>query len=895
MANDVRITIGSDISGATRGMDDVVAKARVLGQRMTEVGRSMALIGAPIMAVATVGLKTFASFEKSLTRAAAVSSATAEEYEDLEKAARDMGRTTVFTATQSAEALAFLAMAGMEVEESIGALPSVLQLAAAGQMDLGAAADIVTNVMAGMKLEVDDLAYANDVLVTAFTNANTDLQQLGKAFKFAGPVASAAGLSFEETAAALATMGNAGIQASMAGTGLRGAITRLLNPSGEAEKTIERLGLRVKDTAGEMLPLIDIVGQLEGVGLTAADAMEIFGQRAGPAMLALVSQGSESLEDLAQKMRDSAGTAQRVSDAELATFAGQMTLLKSQVGEVGIALGESLAPMLEDVADALGPVVGWMGDMIRDHPTLTKLVFAGAAAFTAFGVALIAVGMIIPGVVAGYTILVGGTSAVAGGFAAATGGVVAFGLALGRILAPIAAVAAAAAAISATLKIMVGDYEKDIDDFESYMDSWAHEFRGTMGDIVGVVTGPMDALTDLGAEGEKTFDDLLEDADAAAAGVGAALKTLEGDAATHLPQTQAEFQAFIDEATAGFNNLGKGVDGVTSAIANLPHPATWNALGNLDEATGEFRRFRSDYEKEIDALIKGFKAVAAARKEAFVEPTKIDLTGATTAVFGPSPAIEWIDLVEYNKLVLEMGDAAKLTAPAMEVVKEEIENAAEATAEALRQTGLYNALLKEFSLGAAETYAEGALEGSEALGMLTQAWNEATSALHEQNEEMTIWAKNALEMQEAIANFPTVDWVPGEGDKDNLRTTPEQAEWSKMIGHAGIMALTEPFDAAMAAGTEEEFLGTLSEQQKEFLKLFRPDVPSFAGFEGIVPGALGQPQLAVVHGGERISQGGGGGGVNLNFYGPVYGMDEFEDRVTQAVRDTRARGGFWDS
>ena len=578
------------------------------------------------------------------------------------------------------------------------------------------------------------------------------------------------------------------------------------------------------------------------------------------------------------------------------SFANQMQGLNAAIKEVQVEIGQALLPAITKMLEVLPPLLQKITEFSSKHPTLIKFVAIAAAGITALGVALIAVGMIIPGVVAGYTILVGGTSAVAGGFAAATGGVVAFGLALGRILAPIAAVAAAAAAISATLKIMVGDYEKDIDDFESYMDSWAHEFKRTMGDIVGVVTGPIDALTNLGAEGEKTFDDLKGDADAAVVGVGAALKTLEGDAATHLPQTQAEFQAFIDEATAGFNNLGKGVDGVTSAIANLSHPATWNALGNLDEATGEFRRFRSDYEKEIDALIKGFKAAAAARKEAFVEPTKIDLTGATTAVFGPSPAIEWIDLVEYNKLVLEMGDAAKLTAPAMEVVKEEIENTAEATAEALRQTGLYNELLKEFGQTAAETYAEGAITGSQALGMLTQAWQGATSALHEQNEEMALWAINAKEMQEAIASIhPARGMWEGDAGPGSPQVTSHQQKAIELWGLDTIMAVLEQFDDAMSAGgdTLKDFVLNLG-QREGLLGLFGRDVPEFAG-GGVVPGPIGSPQLAVVHGGERISQGGGGGGVNLNFYGPVYGMDEFEDRVTQAVRDTRARGGFWDS
>ena len=118
-------------------------------------------------------------------------------------------------------------MAGINSTDSISALPNVLNLATAGSLELSNAADIVTNVMSGFGISADDVGKATDVLVTGFTSANTDFQQLGEAFTYAGPVAKAAGLGFEETSATLALLGNAGIQASMAGTTLRGAITRL--------------------------------------------------------------------------------------------------------------------------------------------------------------------------------------------------------------------------------------------------------------------------------------------------------------------------------------------------------------------------------------------------------------------------------------------------------------------------------------------------------------------------------------------------------------------------------------------------------------------------------------------------------------------------------------------
>tara|TARA_Y100000310_G_scaffold330185_1_gene401421 strand:+ start:2030 stop:4510 length:2481 start_codon:yes stop_codon:yes gene_type:complete len=385
---------------ASRGLDSFSGKVNRMSEQMGKAGRSMLALSAPILGIGVLGVKAFADFEKQMARAGAVSGATGVQMQQLEGAARAMGRSTIFTATQAGEALSFMAMAGLEVDQSVSALPSVLQLAAAGSLELGSAADIVTNVMAGMRLEVSDLARANDVLVTAFTSANTDLSQLGQAFKFAGPVAAAAGVSFEETSAALALMGNAGIQASMAGTGLRGSITKLLNPTKEAGEVLNRLGITVTDAAGKMLPLRDIVSQFEAAGLTAADAMTIFGQRAGPAMLALVSQGSDALSTLVTKMENSGGVAERISKAQIATLSGQFAILKSAVTEAMIALGEGLMPSLQDLMNFLLPLINSMAGFIEKHPTLAKVVLAAAAGVAVLGAALVGLSLILPGLIA---------------------------------------------------------------------------------------------------------------------------------------------------------------------------------------------------------------------------------------------------------------------------------------------------------------------------------------------------------------------------------------------------------------------------------------------------------------------------------------------------------------
>ena len=188
----------------TANAKDLNSKVKKAQAGLKTAGIAMTAAGAAILAPLAAGVKIFAEYEQNMAKVRAVSGATEAEFAALDAVAREMGRTTVFTARESAEALSFMAMAGMEAHDSVAALPHVLNLAAAGQLELGNAADIVTNIMAGYGLTTEELGLAVDVLTKGFTSANTDLQQLGDAFTYAGPVAKAAGIEFEETAAALA-------------------------------------------------------------------------------------------------------------------------------------------------------------------------------------------------------------------------------------------------------------------------------------------------------------------------------------------------------------------------------------------------------------------------------------------------------------------------------------------------------------------------------------------------------------------------------------------------------------------------------------------------------------------------------------------------------------------
>ena len=368
------------------------------GNQAAAAGRSLSVgLTAPLVAVGALSAKSFLSFERGMNKVAAVSGATEAEMAELTAIAKDLGATTSFSAAQAAEGLGFLAQAGFDATEAGRALPGVLQLAAAGGIQLAEAADIATNVLAGYGLEVDQLARVNDVLAKASISTNTNVQQLGESFKFSGAVASSAGISFEEAGAAMALMGNAGIQAEMAGTSLQQAIFRLVKPTNEAAGVMEKLGIHGTDAHGRLLPLDQIVEQLEPHFENTAAMATIFGSRAIKGMGALVAEGSDKLRALTTELEHAGGTAQEVADKKLAGLTGAWTRLQSATEGVLIEIGSRLSPVLERLAalltDRVLPAVrGALDAFGRLSPEVqqSRILWLGFAA--ALGPALLAIG-----------------------------------------------------------------------------------------------------------------------------------------------------------------------------------------------------------------------------------------------------------------------------------------------------------------------------------------------------------------------------------------------------------------------------------------------------------------------------------------------------------------------
>ena len=385
----------------SEALDTIKAKYVEHQEEIEKIGKTLEKNRAVIAGVfaATGGfigfsVRTAAEFEQAMSRVGALARATDEEMALLSRTARELGASTVFSASQAAEGMSFLAMAGFSVSEIVDAMPGLLDTAAAAQEGLGVTADIVSNILSGFQLEARETTRIADVLTATFTSSNTTLQSLGDTMSYVAPVAAALGVSIEEVAAMTGRLGDVGIQGQRAGTALRAIFTRLASPTGEAARLIQELGIQMTDSSGNMLPMIDIIRQIEertrnmGSAQRSATLTTLVGMEAVSAFSALLDVGADDIQNYADELRASAGVAREVSARQMDNLRGVLEELKSAFEEVQISIGSAFIPILRLGAQVLTGVV----NVFNMLPGPVKTVVAAGLGFVAMlsGAALVA-------------------------------------------------------------------------------------------------------------------------------------------------------------------------------------------------------------------------------------------------------------------------------------------------------------------------------------------------------------------------------------------------------------------------------------------------------------------------------------------------------------------------
>lgn len=350
----VVIETGLDSSGIEKGISKLESlTAKGLKTAATTItGTAVALEGIGIAAV-----KAGSDFEAQMSRVKAVSGATGEEFENLKNQAIKLGAETAFSSNEAAEGMENLAAAGFTTNEIIDAMPGLLDLAAASGEDLANSSDIAASTLRGFGLEAGQAGHVADVLAENANRTNAAVSDTGEAMKYVAPLARTAGISFEETAAAIGIMSNAGIKGSQAGTTLRGALSRLSKPTNDMTAAMDELGISFYDSNGKMKSLSEQVAMMQDAFSGMTDEQKnnylvtLYGQEALSGMLALINEGEGSLSELTKSYENCDGAAKKAADTMQDNLKGAIEQLGGSAESLGIVFYESVSDSLKETAE----------------------------------------------------------------------------------------------------------------------------------------------------------------------------------------------------------------------------------------------------------------------------------------------------------------------------------------------------------------------------------------------------------------------------------------------------------------------------------------------------------------------------------------------------------------
>ena len=391
--NNAKAALASLTKDVSKMVSDVGAKMKNLGSGISSAGKKLAGIGLAGGAAFAGMTRTFAGFDDQMAKVAALSGATGDELEALRAKAKDLGSTTKFSASQAAEGMNFLAMAGFDTNQILAGIPATLSLAAAGGLELAEAADIASDVGTMFGLTADEISRVADVMAATATSANTNVSMMGESFKYFGASAKLAGQSIEESSAALAILASRGMKASTAGTSLNQLFAQMV-----AKKDMfVDLGVAIADADGNMRPMLDVMHDLDGAmtDMTQEEKLAWFGKlgvRAGRAASMLAGAPKTEIESFRDTMENAEGSAAKMAETMQTGVGGAGVKILSAFEGLQISIMEHLKPALLVAAEAIATFFGNAAKFVDKNPQLVKGLAAASAAFVALGGTLVVIG-----------------------------------------------------------------------------------------------------------------------------------------------------------------------------------------------------------------------------------------------------------------------------------------------------------------------------------------------------------------------------------------------------------------------------------------------------------------------------------------------------------------------
>lgn len=548
-----------------------------VGDKISGAGEKLLPVTAGITALGTAAVKTGADFDSAMSKVAAVSGATGDDLQALRDKAREMGSQTKFSASEAAEAMNYMAMAGWKTEDMLSGIEGVMNLAAASGEDLATTSDIVTDALTAFGLTAADSAHFADVLAAASSNANTNVSMMGETFKYAAPVAGSLGFSVEDTAEAIGLMANAGIKSTQAGTSLRSIMTALAGEVKFCGESIGEVEIQTTNADGSMRELSDILAdcRVAFAGLSeseqASAAQALVGKNAMSGFLALMNAAPADIDKLSGAISNCDGTSLSMAETMQDNLAGQLTILKSQLEELAISFSDILMPAIRSIVSYIQGLVDKLNQLDpQTKETIVKIALVAAA----LGPMLIVLGKTISGIGSVLSLVSkapAAIGAVKGGITAVTG---ALGVSLGTILAVVAAIAALVAAFMHLWKTN--------ENFKNNILGIWEQIKST---FFGLTQGITDRINALGFNFES-FTDMLKAAwDALCNLLAPVFEGVFQNIANIFSEISGIIlgllDVFIGLFTGNWSQLWNGVKGIFTSIWNFIVSTFTNILNTL--------------------------------------------------------------------------------------------------------------------------------------------------------------------------------------------------------------------------------------------------------------------------------------------------------------------------
>ena len=471
------------------------------GDKISGAGEKLLPVTAGVTALGTAAVKTASDFDSAMSKVAAVSGATGDDLQALRDKAREMGSKTKFSASEAAEAMNYMAMAGWKTNDMLSGIDGIMNLAAASGEDLATTSDIVTDALTAFGLTAQDSGHFADVLAAASSNANTNVSMLGESFKYCAPIAGALGFSCEDTAEALGLMANAGIKSTQSGTSMRSIMTALSGDVKFCSAAFGEMEIATSNSDGSMRSLSDILADCRvafdqmSESEKASAAETLVGKNAMSGFLALMNAAPADIDKLSGAIANCDGTSLSMAETMQDNLAGQLTILKSQLEELAISFGEILMPVIREM---ITKIQGFVDKLNALDPATKQTILKIGLMAAALGPLLIVIGKTISSIGSMMTFVSKIPTMIAGAKTAFS----TLGAAIGSISAPVVAVVAVIAVLVAAFVHLWNTNE----DFKNSILSIWEQIKST---FERLTSGIVDRVNALGFN-FQSFGDMLK-------------------------------------------------------------------------------------------------------------------------------------------------------------------------------------------------------------------------------------------------------------------------------------------------------------------------------------------------------------------------------------------------